>query len=107
MGTCGRVQVVLTRTRDAHRELFSTRIDYIGGTDMGRLRTCPRCKQVFDEVPAKSRLDNTTLVCPECGRWEALYEFKAWSRGLPVALPDFFRGCDDSPLEGSEWWRNN
>jgi len=33
---------------------------------------CPKCGKEYTGVPALSRLDNTTLVCPECGTREAL-----------------------------------
>ena len=33
---------------------------------------CPKCRQIFTEHPALSRLDNSTLICPDCGTKEAL-----------------------------------
>ena len=33
---------------------------------------CPRCGKAYHEPPALSRLDNETLVCPDCGTREAL-----------------------------------
>jgi len=33
---------------------------------------CPKCGQTFTEHPALSRLDNKTLICPDCGTREAL-----------------------------------
>lgn len=33
---------------------------------------CPKCGQSFAEHPALSRLDNKTLICPDCGTREAL-----------------------------------
>lgn len=39
---------------------------------------CPKCGKEYTGSPALSRLDNTTLVCPECGTREALE-----SIGLP------------------------
>lgn len=33
---------------------------------------CPRCGRTYAERPAVSRLDNTTLICPDCGTREAL-----------------------------------
>lgn len=33
---------------------------------------CPKCGQSFAEPPALSRLDNKTLICPDCGTREAL-----------------------------------
>ena len=35
-------------------------------------RTCPKCGCVYTEVPALSRVDNETLICPDCGIHEAL-----------------------------------
>ena len=37
-----------------------------------RLTVCPRCGKVYHEPPALSRLDNETLICPDCGTREAL-----------------------------------
>lgn len=39
---------------------------------------CPKCGKEYTGAPALSRLDNTTLICPECGTREALE-----SIGLP------------------------
>ena len=33
---------------------------------------CPVCGQSFRSYPALSRLDNATLICPDCGTREAL-----------------------------------
>ena len=30
-------------------------------------RTCPICGETYDTVPAVSRTDNVTLICPDCG----------------------------------------
>ena len=35
-------------------------------------QVCPKCGQSFTEHPALSRLDNKTLICPDCGTREAL-----------------------------------
>ncbi len=35
-------------------------------------RVCPRCGQTYSEPPALSRVDNETLICPDCGTREAL-----------------------------------
>lgn len=35
-------------------------------------RTCPKCGGVYTGVPALSRVDNETLICPDCGTHEAL-----------------------------------
>lgn len=33
---------------------------------------CPICGAVYHAVPALSRIDNETLICPECGIRQAL-----------------------------------
>ena len=33
---------------------------------------CPRCGNPYHEPPALSRIDNETLICPDCGTREAL-----------------------------------
>lgn len=35
-------------------------------------RVCPHCGQTYCEHPALSRVDNETLICPDCGTREAL-----------------------------------
>lgn len=35
-------------------------------------RICPVCGREYHEPPALSRLDNGTLICPDCGVREAL-----------------------------------
>ena len=37
-----------------------------------RLTICPRCGKPYHESAALSRLDNETLICPDCGTREAL-----------------------------------
>lgn len=36
------------------------------------VRVCPLCGQEFEGVPALSRADNETLICPDCGTRQAL-----------------------------------
>ena len=36
------------------------------------IRTCPRCGASYRAVPALSRVDNATEICPDCGILEAL-----------------------------------
>ena len=35
-------------------------------------RSCPKCGRTYTEYPARSRTDNKTLICPDCGIREAL-----------------------------------
>lgn len=35
-------------------------------------RSCPLCGRLYSSVPALSRKDNKTLICPDCGTREAL-----------------------------------
>ena len=48
-----------------------------------RISVCPRCGQTYTAPPALSRLDNSTLTCPDCGTTEALE-----STGVDLAEPD-------------------
>lgn len=36
---------------------------------------CPKCNKEFYDIPAISREDNETKICPECGMKEALEAF--------------------------------
>lgn len=36
------------------------------------IRICPRCGKAYHGVPALSREDATTSICPDCGTREAL-----------------------------------
>lgn len=35
-------------------------------------QVCPICNREYEGVPALSRTDNETLICPECGTIQAL-----------------------------------
>lgn len=37
-----------------------------------KFRQCPICGNYYNEPPALSRLDNETLICPDCGIRQAL-----------------------------------
>lgn len=37
-----------------------------------RLSICPKCGRPYSGSPALSRMDNHTLICPDCGTREAL-----------------------------------
>lgn len=41
-------------------------------SDTANHRPCPLCGAQYSGVPAVSRLDNETLICPDCGVREAL-----------------------------------
>jgi len=36
------------------------------------IKTCPRCGKTYAGHPAVSRVDNRTMICPDCGIREAL-----------------------------------
>ena len=37
-----------------------------------RIAVCPLCGSAYRGVPALSRTDNETLICPDCGTRQAL-----------------------------------
>lgn len=41
-------------------------------TETLRIRVCPKCGTEYTRIPALSREDNQTLICPDCGTREAL-----------------------------------
>jgi len=41
-------------------------------TNITQIKICPRCGKVYHEPHALSRIDNQTLICPDCGTREAL-----------------------------------
>ncbi len=42
------------------------------GCKVFQLTICPKCGKPYRGAPALSRLDNATLICPDCGIREAL-----------------------------------
>lgn len=40
--------------------------------ELVKKRTCPKCGKEYKGVPALSRVDNTTPICPTCGTRESL-----------------------------------
>lgn len=40
--------------------------------EIDRIRICPQCGRAYHGVPALSRTDNETQICPDCGTREAL-----------------------------------
>ncbi|MDD2980925.1 MAG: hypothetical protein PHN80_13295 [Hespellia sp.] len=41
-------------------------------TESTKIRICPRCGKSYYGAPALSRVDNESLICPDCGTREAL-----------------------------------
>ncbi len=41
-------------------------------TNVTQIKICPRCGKAYYEPAAISRMDNQTLICPDCGTREAL-----------------------------------
>ena len=58
-------------------------------------RTCPKCGRKYTERPALSRLDNNTLICPDCGTREALE-----SIGVSVEEQDKILGIIHEKYDG-------
>lgn len=40
--------------------------------EISETKICPRCGKAYHSAPALSRVDNQTLICPDCGTREAL-----------------------------------
>ena len=59
-------------------------------------RVCPLCRKEYDGVPALSRTDNETLICPECGTREAI--------DAALSVPEFSAGMTE---RGKEEYKEN
>jgi hydrogenase maturation factor HypF (carbamoyltransferase family) len=60
------------------------------------LSICPRCHRPYHDRPALSRLDNETLICPDCGTREALASIgvdKQEQDEILEVMHRFPRGC--------------
>ena len=44
------------------------------GCKIEKIKICQKCGKPYHGVPATSRADNTSLICPECRTREALAE---------------------------------
>lgn len=42
------------------------------GCKIATMAVCPKCGKAYRGVPAISRTDSHTLICPDCGTREAL-----------------------------------
>ena len=51
-----------------------------------RIKICPQCGKPYHDVPAISRMDNETLICPDCGTREALESIDVDQPHLPRCL---------------------
>ena len=40
--------------------------------NIAETKICPHCREAYHGHPAVSRIDNETLICPDCGTREAL-----------------------------------
>jgi glutaredoxin-related protein len=58
---------------------------------------CPRCGKIFNGVPALSRKDNETMICPDCGTREAL-ESIGVSKGEQDAILETIHQCEQKAM---------
>ena len=51
----------------------TTNVRYVKMKDnLTKMAICPLCGRTYHGVPALSRTDNKTLICPDCGTRQAL-----------------------------------
>lgn len=41
-------------------------------SEIRQIRVCPLCGTAYAEPPALSRIDNETMICPDCGTRQAM-----------------------------------
>ena len=62
------------------------------------MRVCPYCGMEYQGVPALSRTDNQTLICPDCGTRQALESMgvsQEEQEKIVIALERFDRLIND------------
>ena len=60
------------------------------------MRKCPVCGHTYIDHPALSRLDNVTLICPECGTRQALESIGVMDRAEQDHIIELSTGvCHD------------
>lgn len=58
-----------------------------------QIRMCPRCGKPYHGVPALSRKDGKTLICPDCGTREALESIGVDAKEQEEILNCIHRSC--------------
>lgn len=69
----------------------------IGGEER-QTRICPICGKEYTDIPAISRLDNVTIICPDCGTRQALESLgadKAEQERIIDTIHKKYKGGDD------------
>lgn len=57
-------------------------------------RICPICGKEYEDVPALSRIDNKTLICPDCGTRQALASIGADKKKQDQVLDAIHKALD-------------
>lgn len=58
-----------------------------------RIMVCPLCGHSYKGIPALSREDNSTLICPDCGTRQALMGINVSKEEAEQILEIIHRAC--------------
>lgn len=58
-------------------------------------RTCPLCGMEYHGVPALSRADNQTMICPDCGTRQSLESIGIAAEEIEKILSIIHRNCPE------------
>ena len=58
-------------------------------------RTCPLCGEKYHGVPALSRDDNRTMICPNCGTRQSLESIGIAAEEIEKILSIIHRNCPE------------
>ena len=72
MNTVRRMAASLKTSAPPGLRIYLDQKDLRMNTDKNEPKVCPLCGRTYTEVPALSRKDNTTPICPDCGTRESL-----------------------------------
>lgn len=67
---------------------------------MNSATVCPKCGKEYTGKPALSRLDNATLICPDCGILEALSSIGISADEQQKILENIHRCSPDAKKRG-------
>ena len=69
---------------------------------MSNVKICPICGERYSRVPAISRTDNKTEICPDCGIRQALETIGVFDRDEQDHIMELAAGGTEEPEKPSK-----
>ena len=58
-------------------------------------KTCPVCGSEYHGAPALSRIDNATMICPDCGTRQSLENMNLQPEEIEKIISIIHRNCSE------------